>query len=225
MSTITFKGVASDTLGIMITKTPVPPCQQQGYETIYIPDGPVLYNDKKIRENVSIIVEAAITDMSKFRQIYSHFQGHGNLILSGESDKYYKAICRPLTPENIAASLKLIVLEFECESYAYAVSNDPVEITVNDYNLEVGGSYFCKPVYEVYGSGNISLIVNNTESLLTLYNVDEHVTVDTALLMCHKDGVNVKSSGFLPFLNVGTNRIQFTGNVTKIEITKNERWL
>lgn len=224
MSTITFNNITSESLGLIVTKTPVPPCQQQSYETVYVPDGPTLYNDSKTRENVSILIECTVIEPGKLRQIYAAMQGAGNLILSNEPDVYYKAHCKSLTPTNIAQYMNAIVFEFDCEPYAYAVSNDPVNVTDNDTALEVGGSYFCQPVYKIYGSGDITLTVNRTNKPLKLFSVDGYATVDSTLLMCHKDGTLVKNSGFLPFLEVGTNRIQWNGLVSKIEITKNERW-
>ena len=228
MSTITFKNVSSDTLGIMVNRVVVPPSSQEDYQMISIPGGPEpLRSNLKTRPPIMITAEATIVEDSVLRQIYSAFQGVGQLIISTEPDKYYNASAQVITPDNIARYMNKITLGFECQPFAYAVDNDPVVVEVEGFNaasIEIGGSYYCQPIYQITGSGDITLRVNGA-SPLTLYNVDGYVTVDTTLMMCHKNGVNVNSSGKLPFMSPGTNYLSWSSNVTAVEVTKNERWL
>lgn len=227
MSTITFKNVVSSDIGIMINRVVVPPSSVEDYQMISIPGRQEpLRSGLKTRQPIMIEVEATIVEENKLRQIYSTFQGVGQLIISTESDKYYNASAQVITPDNIVRYMNKITLGFECQPFAYAVSNDPVELEISGSaaTIDVGGSYYCQPIYQITGSGNITLSVNSA-SLFTLYNVDGYVTVDTALMMCHKNGVNVVSSGKLPFLSPGINMLSWSSNVTKMEVTKNERWL
>lgn len=227
MSTITFKNVVSSDIGIMINRVVVPPSSVEEYEMIKIPGRPEpLRSNLKTRPPIQIEVEATIVEDNVLRQIYSTFQGVGQLIISTEPDKYYNASAQVITPDNIVRYMNKITLGFECQPFAYAVSNDPVELEISGSaaTIDVGGSYYCQPIYQITGSGNIILIVNSA-SLFTLYNVDGYVTVDTTTMMCHKNGVNVKSSGKLPFMSPGTNMISWSSNVTAVEVIKNERWL
>lgn len=227
MSTITYKNVSSDTLGIMINRVVVPPSSQEDYQMISIPGRlEPLRSNLKTRPPIMITAEATIVD-NTLRQIYSTFQGVGQLIISAEPDKYYNASAQVITPDNIARYMNKITLGFECQPFAYAVDNEPIDLKnegLNAASIEIGGSYYCQPIYQITGSGDITLRVNGA-SPLTLYNVDGYVTVDTTLMMCHKNGVNVVSSGKLPFMSPGTNMISWSSNVTKMEVTKNERWL
>jgi len=63
--------------------------------------------------------------------------------------------------------------------------------------------------------------------VLEIKDVSEHITIDTSRLIAYKgDTVLVnKTIGQYPMLGVGDNSISWTGTVTKVEITKNERWL
>lgn len=227
MSTITFKNTVSSDIGIMINRVVVPPSSQEDYQMISIPGRQEpLRSNLKTRQPIMITAEATIVD-NTLRQIYSTFQGVGQLIISTEPDKYYNASAQVITPDNIVRYMNKITLGFECRPFAYAVDNDPIDLEnegLNAASIEIGGSYYCQPIYQITGSGNITLSVNSA-SLFTLYNVDGYVTVDTALMMCHKNGVNVKSSGKLPFMSPGMNYLSWSSNVTKMEVTKNERWL
>lgn len=227
MSTITFKNVVSSDIGIMINRVVVPPSSVEDYQMISIPGRQEpLRSDLKTRQPIMITAEATIVEDNMLRQIYSTFQGVGQLIISTEPDKYYNASAQVITPENIARYMHKITLGFECMPFAYAVSNDPVELEISGSaaSIEIGGSYYCQPIYQITGSGDITLSVNSA-SLFTLYNVDGYVTVDTALMMCHKNGLHVKSSGKLPFLSPGTNMLFWSSNATAVEVIKNERWL
>ena len=227
MSTITFKNVVSSDIGIMINRVVVPPSSVEDYQMISIPGRQEpLRSDLKTRQPIMITAEATIVEDNMLRQIYSTFQGVGQLIISTEPDKYYNASAQVITPDNIVRYMNKITLGFECQPFAYAVSNDPVELEISGSaaSIEIGGSYYCQPIYQITGSGDITLSVNSA-SLFTLYNVDGYVTVDTALMMCHKNGLHVKSSGKLPLLSPGTNMLFWSSNATAVEVIKNERWL
>lgn len=228
MSTITFKNTVSSDIGIMINRVVVPPSSQEDYQMISIPGRlEPLRSNLKTRPPIMITAEATIVEDNMLRQIYSTFQGVGQLIISTEPDKYYNASAQVITPDNIVRYMNKITLGFECQPFAYAVDNEPIDLKnegLNTASIEIGGSYYCQPIYQITGSGNITLSVNSA-SLFTLYNVDGYVTVDTALMMCHKNGLHVKSSGKLPFMSPGINMLSWSSNVTKMEVTKNERWL
>lgn len=228
MSTITFKNVVSSDIGIMINRVVVPPSSVEDYQMISIPGRQEpLRSDLKTRQPIMITVEATIVEDNMLRQIYSTFQGVGQLIISTEPDKYYNASAQVITPDNIVRYMNKITLGFECQPFAYAVNNDSVTVTAEGLNaasIEIGGSYYCQPIYQITGNGDIILSVNGAAPL-TLYNVDGYVTVDTALMMCHKNGVHVTSSGKLSFMSPGVNYLSWSRNVMKMEVTKNERWL
>ena len=228
MSTITFKDIVSSDIGIMINRVVVPPSSVEDYQMIAIPGRPEpIRSNLKTRQPIMITAEATIVEDNVLRQVYSTYQGAGRLIISTESDKYYNGAAQVITPDNIARYMHKITIGFECIPFAYAVNNDPVTVTAEGLNaasIEIGGSYYCQPIYHITGSGDITLSVNGA-SPLTLYNVDGYVTVDTTLMMCHKNGLHVKSSGKLPFMSPGTNYMSWSSNVTKMEVTKNERWL
>ena len=228
MSTITFKNTVSSDIGIMINRVVVPPSSVEDYQMISIPGRlEPLRSDLKTRQPIMITVEATIVEDNMLRQIYSTFQGVGQLIISTEPDKYYNASAQVITPDNIVRYMNKITLGFECQPFAYAVNNDSVTVTAEGLNaasIEIGGSYYCQPIYQITGSGDITLSVNGA-SPITLYDVDGYVTVDTALMMCHKNGVHVTSSGKLSFMSPGVNYLSWGRNVMKMEVTKNERWL
>ena len=155
MSTITFKNVVSSDIGIMINRVVGPPSSVEDYQMIAIPGRQEpLRSGLKTRQPIMITAEATIVEDNMLRQIYSTFQGVGQLIISTESDKYYNASAQVITPDNIAKYMNKITIGFECMPFAYAVSNDPVELEISGSaaTIDVGGGYYCQPIYQITGS-------------------------------------------------------------------------
>ncbi|MDO5558132.1 MAG: phage tail family protein [Oscillospiraceae bacterium] len=227
MAYIIFNENDSRNMGVSnILNMPLASKAEQKSDILYIPGRPEPIIDLKESFNpVSYVVEMEIKTGTNIRNILSWLSGSGKLIFSDEPDKYYNAYSNSVVSTSRTNNKYYSMsVKFLCQPFAYAIDNDPIEITTNNYALEVRGSYYSEPIYKIFGSGNITLKVNNTDKPLKLYDIDSYVTVDTSLLVCHKDKVFVKNSGFLPYLGAGTNLIQWGGNVSKIEVTKNERW-
>lgn len=83
------------------------------------------------------------------------------------------------------------------------------------------GSVFSEPVITVYGSGEITLMVG-----MIIVELDG-ITLDTPLMEAYKGatGMNGCMSGDFPTLLPGKNAISWTGNVTKVVIQPNWRYL
>lgn len=227
MTELIYNGVELTKLGVIVNAVSPPPCSQAEYEMITIPGREErLRSMKKTRPNITITAELTITEPNRLRELYAVLQGYGKLILPSEPDKYYNAVPQVITPQNIVMYMHKMTVGFECEPFAYAVDNEPIEIKTKDFTVEVGGTYYSKPIYQIFGDGDITLIVNDdTENALTIYDVNEYVVVDCVAMIVHKENVGLKNKGLLPFLGVGTNVITYIGNVEKINLIKNERWI
>lgn len=227
MTELIYNGVKLTTLGVIVNAVSPPPCSQAEYEMITIPGREErLRSMKKTRPNITITTELTITEPNRLRELYAALQGYGKLILPSEPDKYYNAVPQVITPQNIVMYMHKMTVGFECEPFAYAVDNEPIEIKSKNFIVEVGGTYYSKPIFEIWGTGEIKLIVNDDiENALTIYDVDEYVVVDCTAMIVHKERVVLKNKGLLPFLGVGENVITYIGNVEKIKLIKNERWI
>lgn len=220
-----FNGTDFGTLGLIVTKCSPPPCSQEDYEEITIPGRfDTLRVVKKTRQRIQIAAECTVTEPDCLRDVYALFQGKGTFIHRDESDKFYYAVPQIITPSNVILYMNTMTITFDCSPYAYSTDNEAVELTQFPATLTNSGGMFCQPVYKLYGTGDLTLTVNeDTVNKLTIPNVDGYVTADAEKLICHKDGTFVRCSGKIPFLNTGDNYIET--NATKIEIIKNERWL
>ncbi|SMC19296.1 Phage-related protein [Clostridium acidisoli DSM 12555] len=155
-------------------------------------------------------------------------RGRGNLILSNQPDRYFKAsIDNILSIEKIIRTMNNFTIIFSCFPYAYLNTGDipiiytPTEntwetIIMNEYDLSL-------PHLKIYGQGDIGVMVNGVET--DFYSVDGYIECDSELQQCYKGNQNLgmNMSGNFPALYEKENIIEFTGNISKIELTPHWR--
>lgn len=82
---------------------------------------------------------------------------------------------------------------------------------------------YSNAIYEIYGSGNVTLYINNRAH--GFKNIDGYIEVDSENMNAYKGDTlqnNKMLVGAFPKLAAGDNNISWAGNVTKIEIVP--RW-
>ena len=87
------------------------------------------------------------------------------------------------------------------------------------------GSVYSEPTITVYGSGEITLMVGT--QIVELTDIEDSITLNTSLMEAYKGdlGMNSCMSGEFPVLKPGANAISWSGNVTKVEVQPNWRFL
>lgn len=115
---------------------------------------------------------------------------------------------------------------FNCRPFKYAVDNSLISIGASGSVVNNPGSLESKPIITVYGSGNINLNINN--QAVELLGVNNKIIINSELMDCYDDALsnlNHKMNGEFPSLDIGNNHITWTGNVNKVEVHPNWRWL
>lgn len=155
----------------------------------------------------------------------------GPVIFSNLPDRYYNAKIVSEIPINYLCknndygSWYEFTISFRCQPFGYSTDNETLIITSKNSELYNYCSYYSKPVITIYGSGDINLFIGDTQ--ITLKDVDEYITINTVKMRTYKDTQrqNYKKIGNFPNLNPGSNNITWDGNVSKIEIIPNFRYL
>ena len=98
-------------------------------------------------------------------------------------------------------------------------------MTQNTSIIQNPGSVYAEPVMAVYGSGDITLMVNL--QIIELTGIEDSIFLDSDLKEAYKGSalMNDHMSGDFPILNPGSNAISWSGNLTKINIKPNWRYL
>ena len=227
MSNITWKGTNSNTIqGLIITDLPPITKPKQRTESIEIDgvDGDIINNLGYSSYDKSIKI--GLSGNYDINEIISYFNGTGNLVLSNESDKYYKASVIEQIDYNKLLRFKTATVKFHCQPYKYKLNETSVtgtdSVTVTNYGNEKS-----KPVITLEGTEDetVSFYLNGSEIFRYTFDSDEEVTIDSEKLDAYLEGVlkNRNMIGEFPILNVGENTIECEN--AQITILANSRWL
>ena len=169
--------------------------------------------------------EFIVKDKKKIDEICAHFKGSGWLIFSSEPDRKYKArVANQIEFSHVIRHFKRFVVEFEVHPFGYDVFEQTITKTA-PFSLFNIGTVDSEPIITIFGTGNITLYVNNQS--ISLKEIAGSITIDSEMQNAYNGAasMNNKMSGEFPILSLGENHITWLGNVTKLEIQPNWRYI
>lgn len=186
-----------------------------------------LYINSDEYEEKEITLNCVCMDKSQIDNIKQWLDGTGELILGTLANRKYKAeiidgmeFNSILTRVNYTFKVKFMV-----EPYLYAITDEVIEITQNNTNINNHGNVPTSPTMRIYGNGDVAIMINN--NMLEIKGIKAYVDVD-GILGVYKGNVsydNVTSGEFPIMLDVGENEILYSDNVNKIEMKTNIKYL
>lgn len=169
-------------------------------------------------------VQCYIKDDADIDYICNWLRGSGDVVFSNQPDRKYKAVIINQIPFNkVLNSAKSFIVQFECQPFAYSLNSSLITLTQSGTINNPSSDSL--PYIKVYGTGNITLTINNKNIIFT--NVSSYIELDSEMQECFKgtQPANNQMSGVFPILVKGNNSISWTGTVTKIEITPRWGWI
>lgn len=160
--------------------------------------------------------------------VYAWLRTAKTLKFNAQADRYYKVKkLMGIVPNYSGNGKNIITISMIVSPFKYFTNDAPVTSTAKQFNVENAGNIYCRPVYTIAGSGDITIGTVDAQGgeleKLTIYGVNGGCTVDVERLMVTKDKVSLKSAGMLPILQAGTNKIVVTGAVTSVSVKRNQR--
>lgn len=244
MSTFTFSGTSSDTLGLIITEPIVRPTWAPETEFTPIP-GRARQNPytKTWYENKELSISAVIADASttNIRNIYDKLRGYGILSISTAPTEMMYAYAHLPVPEAKALLMAELPIIFELEPFAYAVSETTVDFTnANPYQqVNITGTAYCDPQItiipeeastDINCNGKIITVTTPTEIVGAGYPNTYSITLDCdgELAYYTRPGGDTiactqNTRGPFPRFHTGTNYIIHSGCQSAI-LKYRERW-
>ena len=105
--------------------------------------------------------------------------------------------------------------------------SNPAEVTITTGSAVVANpcSVYSEPIIHVYGSGNITLIVN--DAFVELEGIEDSIVLNSAIQEAYQGEtlLNEKMEGDFPVLKPGNNLFSFSGDVSRVVIEPNWRYL
>ena len=224
-----FKGIDSRQMGVIVTKMPATVRPKRRVESIEIAGrNGSLHTDEGTYNSYDRTMECALKRREKLDEVAAWLVGSGEMIFSTEPDKVYQVmISNQVSISQMMRMFQKFMVTMDTQPFKYSVNafNDALELKAPT-KIKGKGAVYAEPIIMVYGSGDITLNINDKN--YPLYDVDGSITIDSEMMEVFKGNTNQNSKyGAVEFprLEVGENNISWTGNVEKVEIHPKWRWL
>lgn len=223
-----------DDFGILISKRPSVPSPKRRVSFVNVPGrNSSIKFDEKVYEDITIAVECAIKDFESLPDKIDEIKawlfnaGESDLVFNFQADRKYMAqVVNSIDFKQAYRVLGQFVIIFNCRPFKYAVTNSLIAIDQSGTSISNPGTIESEPIITVLGSGDITLKINGVQ--VGIKSVTSKIILNSIIQDCYDDtgtNLNNKMTGEFPKLLPGSNKIEWIGNVTRVEIIPNWRWL
>ena len=182
-----------------------------------------------VYDDLTLTATCFIRDPALIPAIAGWLKGSGTVTFANRSSGFYHArISNQIPFEKILRGNPhcSFAVNFRCSPpFWYASNVADEEITTSSYVLYNPGCVNSEPVITVYGSGDATLIINDT--FVELEGIEGSITLNSVIQEAYQEEtlLNEKMEGDFPVLKPGNNLISWSGDVTKLVIAPNWRYL
>lgn len=181
-----------------------------------------------VYDDLLLTATCLISGPSRIPEIAAWLRGSSRVTFANRQGGFYDArIVNQISFEKILRGNphRSFTVNFRCRPFWYAADVQPITLTTSGTFVSNPGSVASEPVITVYGSGEITLMVGMT--IVELDGVTDSITLDTPLMEAFKGvtSMNGCMSGDFPTILPGSNAISWSGNVSKVVIQPNWRYL
>lgn len=185
-------------------------------------EGDAVYDD------LLLTAQCLLPDPAKIPAVAAWLRGGGKVTFANRPGGFYHArIVNQIPFEKVLRGNphRSFSVNFRCKPFWYQENVPAITVVESGAFITNPGTVASEPVVTVYGSGTITLMIGMT--LVDLENIDGSITLDTPLQEAYKglDSLNSAMNGDFPLLQAGTNAVSWTGNVSRVEIRPNWRFL
>lgn len=237
LSYFEYGGKKSSNMGLKISKDTIYTSPERDIEFIEVvgKDGDIAFDKKRFKPftyPIHTIYQPELNnidlDAYNISQWLKYDIRYKSLFLSWDPNYIYSAIFyEQFAIETTLPKFGKIPLNFKCQPQKFRKDGQS-KLTVAQSQILINPeNRNAKPLIKITGSGTITL-KNNGADWLILTSVDGYITIDSAQMSIHKDGLqqfqkmNANLKPLFPILTPGNNVITWTGTITTLEITP--RW-
>lgn len=149
------------------------------------------------------------------------------LSFSDDIEVFYKVKSIQIqTAENIIEKYGMFTVNFSLAPFQF--ENNSIQ-TITDRTVIDNDGYQSEPYIKAYVSGTGKIIINDKE--VTIQNVSGYIEIDSELMNAYRRddnfivNMNNHMIGDFPVLKHGENIIEFSGDITALEIDTRFKWV
>ncbi|CEN27822.1 MULTISPECIES: hypothetical protein [Pseudolactococcus] len=226
---VLINGTNTKTQGFALKGRPSIPSANKKIEKIEVEgrDGSLTrflgYEDLKFSLAFNILFQKDIKQ--KLREIKGIIASASQLSFDDSPTFFYKIKQAQISDtETVIKSSGIFTVELVCEPFEYEQANTTTY--TSSATIVNRTTTTALPIIKVTGTGTVVLKVNGVG--ITLTGLTTNIVLDSAIQEAYTGlttNMNSNMNGEFPIFNIGNNSISWDGNVAKIEITNNWRWL
>ena len=182
-----------------------------------------------VYDDLLLTATCFISDPTQIPAIATWLKGAGTVTFANRTGGYYKArIANQIPFEKILRGNphRSFAVNFRCSPPFWYVNN-PAEVTISNGSAVVvnPGSVYAEPIIHVYGSGDATLIVN--DSFVELEGIEDGIILNSVIQEAYQGEtlLNEHMEGEFPVLKPGNNLVSWTGDVSRVVIQPNWRYI
>lgn len=225
-----WNGVRCTEYGIHVTEQPsiIRPSERVTFTNVPGRNGSLTtLEGDDVYDDFILPISCTVSDISRLSDICAWLKGAGTLKLAARPGGFYYARLAnqiELTKVLRNHENRIFTLNFRCKPFLYVDQVEPITLTASGTFITNPGNVFSEPVITVYGSGEVTLMVGMT---ITELEITDSITLDTPLMEAYSGGtsMNNRMSGDFPTLLPGQNAVSWTGNLSRVVVQPNWRYL
>lgn len=232
-SRIKINGIYTDEKGVFPKGRYEVPTAEEDVEFIEIKgrDGELTkkYGYKNIPFPVTFYMHAD-SFKTAFRKAKPFLLNAKTIQVDDDDEVFYKVKSVKINPaENTMRTFGEFEVEFTLDPYMYEINNEPITITSRTVIKNDGHKTL--PIITAQVSGTGKIYVNDQE--IIIQNVNGSITIDSEMKNAYRksptgliaENMNKHMIGHFPVLQHGDNVVEFSGNISKLEVIPNRRWV
>lgn len=182
-----------------------------------------------VYDDLTLTATCWVRDPALIPSIAGWLKGGGTVTFANRPGGFYRArVSNQIPFEKILRGNphRSFAVTFRCSPPFWYVSNpDEVTITTGSAIVTNPGNVYAEPIIHVYGSGDITLIVN--DAFVELEDVENNITLNSVIQEAYQGEtlLNEKMDGDFPVLKPGDNLFSWSGDVSRVVIEPNWRYL
>lgn len=224
MLELILNGISSKTFGITLRERPVIPVPDRDVEQIQVRGRNGSLTRKYKYNNMDFTVRLSMysrTIKPDLRQVKAWLLNATKLEISDDVGYYIVDKVSVGDIENTFRKIGVFEVVFNCKPFIYKDIVVPAK-TVTPFTVVNNGTVEAEPIIKITGSGNITLNIGGRG--FNIVGLANTITIDSEMGSSYNGTTPMdnKTNGELPYLDVGSNVISYTGTVTKVEISYKE---
>jgi len=227
-----WNGTRCTEYGIYVMEQPSLTVPSERVTTTTIPGRPgslTTTEGDDVYDDLVLTATCIIRDPAQIPAIAAWLKGHGTVAFANRPGGFYHArISNQIPFEKILRGNphRSFSVNFRCSPPFWYVDH-PAEVTITNSSavLPNPGSVYSEPIIHVYGSGDATLIVNG--SFVELEEIEDNIVLNSVILEAYQGETlqNDKMDGEFPLLKPGNNLISWSGDISRLVIEPNWRYL